>query len=56
MANTPGTWPPDDSAVSARLAAIEERLGEINRRLDELRDLVATLNELPPDRRPAIES
>jgi hypothetical protein len=27
---------PDDAAVSARLAAIEERLDEIIRRLDEL--------------------
>ena len=56
MANTPGTWPPDDSTVSARLAAIEERLSGINRRLDELRDLVATLDDVLPDRQSATES
>lgn len=56
MANTPGARPQDNTAVSARLAAVEERLGEISKRLDELKSLVATLSELPPDRQRATES
>jgi hypothetical protein len=40
----------DDSAVSARLAAVEERLNEITRHLDELHaNLLTLLNCKQPD-------
>lgn len=41
---------PDDDAVSARLAAIEARLDEIIRRLDVLKNLVAMLDRVQPNR------
>ncbi len=39
---------PDNAAMSARLAAIEERLDEIIRRLDELKDLLTLLDRDHP--------
>jgi hypothetical protein len=41
---------PDDAAVSARLAAIEDHLDEILTRLDEMKNLVTRLVHVEPKR------
>lgn len=46
---------PNNSAVSARLTAIEERLDEIIKRLDEMRSLLTRLDRVQPNRQGTAE-
>ncbi len=46
---------PDNTAISGRLAAIEERLDEIIRRLDEMKNLLAMLDHVQPERQSTAE-
>lgn len=48
-AHSPRSPAPDNTAISARLAVIEERLNEIIRRLDEMKNLLATLDHVQPE-------